>query len=257
VRHAWIAAAMATTISVPSIAAPAPDPMSASSALTGISSMATRALLADLAADWRAQGGGELAITSLGGLDAARRVQDGEAFDLVLLASDAIDKLAAGGHVLAGSRVDLVHSAVAVAVQAGAPQPDIGSEAAVRQAVLAAASIGYSTGPSGTQLLQLFDRWGITEQIRHKLVQAPAGVPVGALLARGEVALAFQQRSELISLPGISVLGALPPAIQITTIFAGAVGAGSTQPEAARALLHWLAAPATAAAKQRHGMALS
>ena len=229
--------------------------MRASLALTGISSMATRALLADLVDDWRAQGGGEVAIASVGGVDAAQRVQAGEPFDLVLLASDAIDKLAANGHVLAGSRVDLVHSGVAVAVRAGAPQPDIGSEAAVRQAVLSAHSIGYSTGPSGTQLRKLFDRWGITDQIGHKLVQAPAGVPVGALLARGEVALAFQQRSELISLPGITLLGMLPPAIQINTIFAGAVAATSSQADAASIFLHWLASPATAAAKQRHGMA--
>lgn len=229
--------------------------MSASLALTGISSMATRALLADLVADWRVQGGSDVVILSVGGVDAAKRVQTGESFDLVLLASDAIDTLASGGHVLAGSRVDLVHSGVAVAVQAGAVKPGVGSEDAVRQAVLAAASIGYSTGPSGTQLRKLFDRWGITESIRHKLVQAPAGVPVGTLLARGEVALAFQQLSELISLPGITVLGVLPPAIQIDTVFAGAVAASSGQPDAARTFLQWLASPATAAAKQRHGMA--
>lgn len=229
--------------------------MSSAVPLTGISSMATRALLADLVTDWRAQGGGDVAITSVGGVDAAKRVQAGEPFDMVLLASDAIDKLTASGHVLAGSRVDLVQSGVAVAVRSGARQPDIGSEAAVRETVLAAASIGYSTGPSGTQLRTLFDRWGITEQIGHKLVQAPAGVPVGTLLARGDVALAFQQRSELINLPGVTVLGALPPAIQINTIFAGAVASRSTQPDAARAFLQWLATPANAAAKQRHGMA--
>ena len=229
--------------------------MSSAVPLTGISSMATRALLADLVTDWRAQGGGDVAITSVGGVDAAKRVQAGKPFDMVLLASDAIDKLTASGHVLAGSRVDLVQSGVAVAVRSGARQPDIGSEAAVRETVLAAASIGYSTGPSGTQLRTLFDRWGITEQIGHKLVQAPAGVPVGTLLARGDAALAFQQRSELINLPGVTVLGALPPAIQINTIFAGAVASRSTQPDAARAFLQWLATPANAAAKQRHGMA--
>lgn len=217
--------------------------------------MATRALLGELVADWRALGHADVVITSVGGVDAARRVQAGERFDLVLLAADAIDKLAASGHVLPGSRLDLVHSGVAVAVQAGAVQPDIGDEDALRQAVLGAASIGYSTGPSGTQLLKLFDRWGITEQVRHKLVQASAGVPVGALLARGEVALAFQQLSELISLPGITVLGALPSAVQIDTVFAGAVATGSPQADAARELLRWLASPATAAAKQRHGMA--
>jgi molybdate transport system substrate-binding protein len=223
--------------------------------MTGISSMATRALLADLVADWQAQGGAAVAIESVGGVDAARRVAAGEALDLVVLASDAIDKLLAGGHLLAGSRVDLVHSAVAVAVRSGAAQPDIGNEDALRAAVLAAPSIGYSTGPSGTQLLQLFDRWGIADQLQGRLVQARAGVPVGSLVASGEVALGFQQRSELMGLAGIQLLGELPAPVQIHTIFSGAVAGTSRQADCVRALLAWLAAPATAAAKQRHGMA--
>lgn len=223
--------------------------------LLGLSSMATRALLAELLADWQAQGGTPVAMTSIGGVDAAKRVAAGEAVDVVVLASDAIDKLLAACHLLAGSRVDLVHSAVAVAVPAGAPVPDIGSEAALRAAVLAAPTIGYSTGPSGTALLALFERWGITAQVQPKLLQARAGVPVGSLVASGEVALGFQQRSELVGVAGIQLLGDLPPAVAINTIFSGAVATTSTRPEAVRTLLAWLAAPATAAAKQRHGMA--
>jgi molybdate transport system substrate-binding protein len=223
--------------------------------LTGISSMATRQLLAELLADWQTQGGQPAVMASVGGVDAARRVAAGERFDLVVLASDAIDALMAAGHLLAGSRVDLVRSAVAVAVPAGAPQPDIGSEAALRAAVLAAPSIGYSTGPSGTQLLKLFAHWGLADQLQGRLVQARAGVPVGSLVASGAVALGFQQRSELVGLPGIQLLGDLPPPVQILTTFSGAVAATSGQPAAARTLLGWLAAPGTAAAKQRHGMA--
>ncbi len=225
--------------------------------LTGISSMATRLLLADLLADWQGQGGQPVAVQSVGGVDAARRVAAGEAFDLVVLAADAIDTLLASGHLLPGGRVDLVQSGVAVAVQAGAPRPDIGSEAALRAAVLAAPRIGYSTGPSGTQLLKLFDRWGITAQLQGRLVQAPAGVPVGSLVADGTVALGFQQLSELIHLPGIHLLGPMPPAVPINTIFAGAVATTSGQADAVRALLVWLASPATASAKQRHGMAVA
>src|SRR6476661_3456762 len=174
------------------------------SPLRGISSMATRQLLADLAAAYRAQGGSEVAIESVGGVDAAKRVQAGEAFDVVVLASDAIDKLVAGGHAVAGSRVDLVRSGVSVAVKAGAARPDIGSEDAVRRAVLAAPTIGYSTGPSGTALLQLFQHWGIADQVRERTVQARPGHPVGAMVASGEVALGFQQFSELKDLPGIA-----------------------------------------------------
>lgn len=229
--------------------------VAAAAPLLGLSSMATRALLAELLDAWQAQGGAPVAMTSIGGVDAARRVAAGEAVDVVVLASDAIDQLLAAGHLLAGSRVDLVHSAVAVAVSASAPQPDIGSEAALRAAVLAAPTIGYSTGPSGTALLALFERWGITAQVQAKLVQARAGVPVGSLVAGGEVALGFQQRSELIGVAGITLLGELPPAVAINTIFSGAVAASSARPAAVHALLAWLAGPHTAPAKQRHGMA--
>jgi molybdate transport system substrate-binding protein len=224
------------------------------SALRGISSMATRQVLADLLVGWDGQGGAPVDVESVGGVDAAKRVAAGEAFDAVFLAADALDKLAASGQVVAGSRVDLVRSGVAVAVKAGAPQPAIDSEDAVRAAVLAAASIGYSTGPSGTALLQLFERWGITAQVQDRLKQARAGVPVGSLVASGEVALGFQQYAELKDLAGITVVGPLPPAIQITTTFSGAVAVSSTQPQAVRELLAYLASPATADTKRRNGM---
>lgn len=225
-----------------------------SSPLRGISSMATRLLLADLVAAYASAHGRKVAIESVGGVDAARRVQAGEDFDVVVLASDAIDKLVASGHAVAGSRVDIVRSDVAVAVKAGASRPDIGSEDAVRRAVLAAPTIGYSTGPSGTALLQLFQRWGIAEQVRERTVQARPGVPVGTMVASGEVALGFQQFSELKDLRGIDVLGLLPPAIQVTTVFSGAVCTASRQPDAVRELLAFMASPATAATKERHGM---
>jgi molybdate transport system substrate-binding protein len=218
--------------------------------ITGISSMATRALLAELTAAY----GQAVAIESVGGVDAAKRVQAGEAFDVVVLASDAIDKLIASGRVLTGSKVNLVQSGVAAAVKAGAARADIATEEAVKRAVLAAPTLGYSTGPSGVQLAKLFERWGIAEQIAPRIVTAPPGLPVGTLVARGDVALGFQQLSELMSLPGIDVLGPLPPAIQITTTFSAGVCAASAQPDAARSLLAFLAAPDTAPIKQRHGM---
>ena len=221
--------------------------------LTGISSMATRAVLNELAAAYP-QPGVELTIESVGGVDAARRVQAGEAFDIVVLAADAIDRLIASGQVVARSRVDLVHSGVAAAVRSGTPWPDLGSEDAVRNAVLAAPSIGFSTGPSGVQLYKLFERWGITAQLQGRLVQAPPGVPVGGLVACGQVALGFQQLSELLNVDGIDVVGALPPAIQINTTFSAGRCAASTQAPAVQGLTDYLCSPAAALVFQRHGM---
>ncbi len=231
-------------------------------ALRIISSMATKQLLADLvdlyqATQRKANPGAhaqEIAVESVGGVDAAKRVQAGEAFDIVALASNAINQLITAGKVVAGSRVDIVNSGVAVAVQTGAAHPDISTETAVKQAVLAAPTLGYSTGPSGVQLAKLFERWGIAAQIQSSIVTAPPGVPVGSLVAKGEVALGFQQLSELVNQPGIDVLGPLPPAIQITTTFSAGLAATSTRPEAVRALLAFLASPETEEIKRRNGM---
>ena len=219
-----------------------------------ISSMATRQVLAELAAAWQQACGVEVSIESVGGVDAAKRVQAGEAFDGVVLASDAIDKLVAGGQVLAGSRVDLVRSSVAIAVKAGAARPDISTEAALRSAIAAAPTIGYSTGPSGTALVKLFERWGMAEELKSKIVQAPPGVPVGTLVARGEVALGFQQLSELMHLEGIAVVGTMPEAVSITTIFSAGTCAVSSQGENLGSLIAFMASPEAAAVKQRHGM---
>ena len=137
--------------------------------IRGISSKATQQLLAQLTAAYQAKTGQVVQIESVGGVDAAKRVIAGEAFDIVLLASDAIDKLIASGHLAAGSRVDYVQSPVAVAVHNNAAVPDISSEAALKVAVLAAPSISYSTGPSGTYLTQLFARWGIASNANFSL----------------------------------------------------------------------------------------
>ena len=216
--------------------------------------MATRQVLAELLAAYQRRSGASMAMESVGGVDAAKRLQAGEAFDLVVLASDAIDQLAAAGFVVAASKVDLVHSGVAVAVKAGAPRPDIGSEEALKRAVQSAGSIGYSTGPSGVALTKLFQRWGIADAVRQRTVQPPPGVPVGTLVARGDVALGFQQLSELMHLEGIAVVGSLPDPVQITTTFSGAVCAGSRQADAVRALLDFMASPEAAETKRRHGM---
>lgn len=216
--------------------------------------MATRQLLAELVADYKKSVNVAIAIESIGGVKAAKRVQAGEAFDAVFLSSEAIDELIAAGHIDPTSKVNLVNSGVAVAVKAGAAAPDISSEAALKTAVLAAKTISYSTGPSGVALAKLFERWGIAEQIANRIVQAPSGVPVGSLVAKGEVELGFQQLSELIHLEGISIVGPLPPEIQITTTFSAGVCTASKQAGAVRALLAFMTSPDAIPAKLRQGM---
>ncbi len=220
--------------------------------------MATRQVLAELGTAFEQRTGCAVAIEAVGGVDAAKRVAAGEAFDVVILASDAIDRLIAGGHLRAGSRVDLVRSEVAIAVRAGAAVPDVGSEEALKQAVLAARNISYSTGPSGVALAALFERWGIADEVRGRTVQAPPGVPVGTLVARGDVELGFQQLSELIHVEGITLVGGLPPGVEITTLFSAGLpeGLDSDSPQGARvrALIEFMASPDAAAAKRRQGM---
>ena len=212
--------------------------------------MATRHLLADLVT---AAGSG-IDVVSMGGVDAAKRVAAGEPFDGVVLAAGAIDRLIAQGHVLSGSRVDLVKSPMAVAVRAGEARPPIDTENAVREAVLAASSIGYSTGPSGDHLLGLFESWGIAAAVKERLVQARPGIPVASLVASGEAALGFQQLSELMNVDGVDVLGLLPDSIQGTTTFSGGIASVSTQPERVREAFAFMASPATATIKRKHGM---
>jgi len=226
----------------------------ASEPLTLVSSMATREVLAELATQFERTGGVRVLVSSAGGVDVARRVRAAEAFDVVVLAANVIEQLVAEGRLVAGSQADLVRSGIAVAVRAGAPMPAIDSEQAVRDAVVAARTLSYSTGPSGTFLVGLFERWGILEQIRPRMVLAPPGVAVGSLVARGEAELGFQQWSELMHLPGITVLGPLPPEIQSITTFSAGIGAASTQPDAARQLLVFMQAPEAVQVKRRHGM---
>ena len=222
--------------------------------ITGISSMAMRHVLAELADSYKQQSGQPVTIVSVAGVDAARRVADGEPFDFVVLAADVIEQLAAGGHVDPRSRTDVARSAVAIAVAAGATRPDVSCESAIRDAVLRARSIGYSTGPSGAHLVRLLERWGIADAIAPRIVQASPGTPVGTLVARGDVELGFQQLSELMHVPGIEVIGPLPPEIQMTTVFSAAVCTASNCPAAANSFLSFLASSQADAAKRRHGM---
>jgi molybdate transport system substrate-binding protein len=218
-----------------------------------LSSMAAREVLAELIKGFTAQSGQPVLATAAGGVEVAKRIQAGEDVDVVVLSDSAIDKLIAGSQLRAG-RVDLVKSGVAIAVRSGAPQPDITTEAAVKAVVMAASSISYSTGPSGVYLEKLFERWGILEDLRPRIVVPPPGIPVGSLVADGQAALGFQQLSELLNMPGIEVLGPLPAAIQTITTFSAGISVRCEQPQVAAQLLSYLRDPAATAVKQHYGM---
>ena len=179
------------------------------------------------------------------------RLQSGETVDLVILSAAALADLRKAGIV--SERADLAKSGISVAVRAGAPRPDISSGAALKRAVLAAKGIAYSTGPSGLYLIQLFESMGIAEQIKS-MVKQVQGVPAGSVVARGEAELAFQQVSELLPVPGIDLVGPLPPDVQEITIFSAGLHAKAPHPDAAQALVKHLTSPAAAPVIRKKGM---
>jgi molybdate transport system substrate-binding protein len=222
--------------------------------ITSISSMATRQILADLAESYEQRTGTQVAIQSMGGVEAARRVRAGEPADIVVLASKVMERLEVEGHLVSGSRVGFARSGIAMAVPSGVQRPSVSDEASVKQAILDARRICYSTGPSGDHLKQLWERWGIAGSVSQRALQAPPGVPVGTVVARGEADLGFQQLSELLHVPGVEIVGLLPPEIQAVTVFSAGVSTTSSQREEARALVAYLTSPEAEAAKRQHGM---
>jgi molybdate transport system substrate-binding protein len=222
--------------------------------LTGISSMATRQILADVAQSYERRTGCRVAIQAMGGVDAARRIRAGEPTDVIILASNVIEQLEAEGYVVPGSRADFARSGIAIAVPSGAQRPAIGDEDAVKQATLNARKICYSTGPSGDHLKKLWQRWGILDVVSDRAMQAPAGIPVGTIVAKGEADLGFQQLSELLHVPGIDILGPLPPELQAVTVFSAGISGTSSQVEPARAFVAYLASAEAGSTKRQHGM---
>jgi molybdate transport system substrate-binding protein len=182
------------------------------------------------------------------------RLERGEAIDVVIMAAPALADLIQQGKVMADSRVDVVQSKMGMAVKAGAPKPDISTLDALKRTLLAAKSIAYSDSASGVYLsTELFPKLGIADQIKGKCKKIEAD-PVGEVVATGEVEIGFQQISELRPVKGIDIVGELPPGAQRVTVFAAGIPVTSKQPEAAKALIRWLASPAAYPAIKKSGL---
>lgn len=224
--------------------------------------MATRHVLTELGDAAVNAGHPRMQLESVGGVDATRRVSDGEQFELVFLDLIAMKLLSALGHVEADSITPLVLSQVAVAVPSGSDAPArhaegfaFKNEAEMRVSLQRASRVGYSTGPSGTALVNMIEDWGLSDELGERLIQAKPGTPVARLLERGDVDLGFQQLSELVGQPGVRILGVLPSDCAIETVFAGAVAATASDAGGARELLAFLAADEARPVKAAHSFA--
>ncbi len=190
----------------------------------------------------------------------AKRVADGEQADVAIITAQGIDDLVRQGKITAGTRADIARSAIALAVQKGAPTPDISSAEKFKQALPAAKSVATSApvggGQSGAHLVKIFERLGITEAMKPKTLHGPGGPAglIGLFLVRGEAEIGIQQMSELMAVPGIDIVGPLPDEIQIYTVFAAGLATAARDAAAGRALIAHLTTPAAHAVLRANGM---
>jgi molybdate transport system substrate-binding protein len=222
--------------------------------ITVLSTQATEQGCRELLPEFEKASGHTVKIVYTGTLDVKKRVAAGEPFDLLIMASPDIDDFIAAGTLAPGSRIDIAKSGVGIGVRAGAPKPDISTTEAFTKTLMAAKSIGYSTGPSGNYVVGLFDRLGIADQIKPKLKQTSTGVFVGTIIANGDVDIGIQQVSELAHFTGVDFVGPLPADIQKMTIFSSGIAANAKQAAAAEALIKFITTPDAGQAFKKRGM---
>ncbi len=211
-----------------------------------MTSNALRTVLGELAPLFGRAHGHQIAASFDPAQRMLKRIAAGETADVAISNTSAIDQLANEGVIAAGSRRTLARYGVGLAVRAGAPKPDIGSVEAFKRALLGAKSIACTVeGASGIYFSKLIERLGIAEQVNAKAVRRPGGL-IAELVAAGEAELAVQQVPELLAVPGIELLGAFPPELQNNSVLSAGVFADSKQPQAAQALIEFLATPGAA-----------
>jgi molybdate transport system substrate-binding protein len=173
--------------------------------------------------------------------------------DVLILTNPIVEDLAKQGKVVPGSKVDVARSGVGIGVKAGAPKPDISTPDALKSAVLAAKSVGYSReGASGVAFARVLERLGIAEQVRAKYKDT--GTKAGEMVVAGEIELGAAQIPELMAVPGVDVVGPLPAELQTVTIFSVGLTADAKEADAAKAFIKVLAGPAAAAVYKARGL---
>jgi molybdate transport system substrate-binding protein len=216
-----------------------------------LSTQATEDTYRELVPQFEKANGHKVTTIFTGTLDAQKRLAAGESYDMIIMAGPAIDAQIKAGKIVSGSRVDLAKSG---GVPKGAPKPDISTSEALKKTLLAAKSIGYSTGPSGVYMISLFERLGVSDQVKDKLKQTPTGVFVGTIIANRDVEIGFQQVSEVENFPGVDYVGPLPAEMQQTTVFSSGIVVNAKEAEAAQALVKFLTTPEAGAAFRKRGM---
>jgi molybdate transport system substrate-binding protein len=223
-----------------------------------LSSIATREAYNDLLPEFERVSGQKVTTTWAGTVDIMKRMAaGGEDHDLVIISSNELEDLIKQGKIATGSRADLAKSEIGVAVKAGAPKPDISSAEALKSTLLAAKSVGYTSGPSGVYMGNLVERMGIAVEVKAKFRSVPSGGTIGTIVAAGDCEIGFQQVSELVHIPGIDYAGPLPADIQRVTIFSSGIQSGAENAAGAKALQQFLTTPAAAAVMRKHGLETS
>jgi molybdate transport system substrate-binding protein len=219
-----------------------------------LSSIATKEAYLELVPQFESATSHQVSTTWAGTTAIMQRMAAGECYDLIIISSTELEELITQGKIVAGSRVDLAKSGIGIAVRAGTPRPDVRSSAGLKQALLAAKTIGYTSGPSGVYMAGLIEKMGIAAEVKPKHRGVPSGGTIGTIVASGGAEIGFQQVSELVHIPGIDYIGPLPPDIQCVTVFSCGLQAGASQRDAAKALMGFLTTPAAKNVMTKHGL---
>ncbi len=228
--------------------------MSAPVTIAVLSSLATREAYLELVPQFEQSTGAKVTTTWAGTVDINKRMAAGEAFDLVISSNAAIGELTTQGKIVAGTGTILAKAGIGIGVHKGARKPDVGTPDAFKRALIAAKTVGLSTGPSGVYLEKLFERLGVAEAVKAKTRLIPSGGTVSTLLANGEAEIGFQQISEIAHAEGVDYIGPLPAELQLISVFTAGVHSGAAHPGEAKALVKFLTAPASVAVMKKHGL---